>query len=60
MENIISGNTTKEKEQELNRLLDRVNSVTNNEIDFLRIAYEQITKLLVDLWRFNEAIEYYI
>lgn len=59
-ENILGGKTVVEKEQELNRLIDRITSVSSTEVNLLRIAYEQITKLLVDLWRFDEAIEYYL
>lgn len=55
---ILVGKTAKEKE--LDSLIARVNSVANNEINLQRSAYEQIAKLFVDLWRFDEAIEYYL
>ena len=52
-------NTTLEKKHELNRLLLRVNSVSSTEKKYLRIAYEQIASLLVDLWQLDDAIVHY-
>lgn len=60
IDSTLGGSTAIEKEIELNRLLTRIKSVSSTEINFLRIAYEQIAKLLVDLWKFDEAIEYYL
>lgn len=60
MKDISPDETIIKKEQELNRLIARAKSVPSTEIKFLRIAYEQISKLLVDLQRFDEAIEYYL
>lgn len=60
MKNIFLDETNIKKEQELNRLMDRVKSVSENEINLLGTVYEQIARILIDLRRFNEAIENYL
>lgn len=55
----LGGNTPDEKEQELKRLLKRVSEVQDSELNLLTILYQQIAKILRDLWRHEEAIEYY-
>jgi tetratricopeptide (TPR) repeat protein len=56
----LGGSSPEEKEQELNRLLKRVSEVPDNELNLLVILYQQIAKILEDLWRHDEAIEYYL
>lgn len=56
----LGGSTPEEKEQELNRLLKRIREIPENEFNLLRATYQQITKILEDLWRYDEAIEYYL
>jgi len=53
-------NTIVRKENELNRLMTRINSVSPIEKKYLRSAYEKIANLLVELWKFDEAIKYYL
>lgn len=60
VQSTLGGTTIIEKEEELKRIIARINSVPSTEINFLRIAYEQIVKLLMDLRRFDIAIEYYL
>ena len=53
-------NSLERKEKELSRLLNRITLVPKTEINFQKNAFEQIARLLVDLWRFDEALEYYL
>jgi tetratricopeptide (TPR) repeat protein len=56
----LGSDTILRKEQELNRLLTRIKSVSLSEKKYLITAYNQIANLLVELWKFDEAIEYYL
>ncbi len=47
------------KEKELNRLLKRVKKIAKNELGLQKALYEQIAKLYHDLYKHDEAIEYY-
>jgi tetratricopeptide (TPR) repeat protein len=60
MKNIFPDETNIKKEQELNRLMARAESVSENEINLLGTVYEQIARILIDLKRYNEAIENYL
>ena len=56
----LGGNTNEEKELELNRLLNRISEIPENELNLLKIAYQQIAEIYKDLWKYDNAIEYYL
>jgi tetratricopeptide (TPR) repeat protein len=56
----LGGLTGKDKEKELNRLLERIAKTPETEFGFLITAYEQIAQLYEDLFVFEEAIAYYL
>lgn len=56
----LGANSIEEKEKELTRLIARIKSISENEINLLMTVYEQIARVLIELGRFNEAIENYL
>ncbi len=56
----LGGNTKEEKEQELNRLLNRISEIPENELNLMEIVYQQIAEIYKDLWKYDNSIEYYL